>query len=78
MYLQVTGKVLGKLIDLHDEVYVQACSWFQNLKSRFRCQILQHFGPMPKRDENIQVLHVGCKVLATDARMNCVVLCSPL
>ncbi|XP_032885057.1 LON peptidase N-terminal domain and RING finger protein 1 isoform X2 [Amblyraja radiata] len=52
--VKVTGKVLGKLIDLHDEVYVQACNWFQNLKSRFRCQILQHFGPMPKRDENIQ------------------------
>ncbi|XP_078254368.1 LON peptidase N-terminal domain and RING finger protein 1-like [Rhinoraja longicauda] len=52
--VKVTGKVLGKLIDLHEEVYVQACNWFQNLKSRFRSQILQHFGPMPKRDEDIQ------------------------
>ncbi|XP_051887947.1 LON peptidase N-terminal domain and ring finger 1, like [Pristis pectinata] len=52
--VKVTGKELGKLVDLHDEVYLQACNWFQNLKSRFRSQILQHFGPMPEREENIQ------------------------
>lgn len=36
-------------------VYSQACSWFQNLRDRFRSQILQHFGSMPEREENLQV-----------------------
>ncbi|XP_069780702.1 LON peptidase N-terminal domain and RING finger protein 1-like isoform X2 [Narcine bancroftii] len=57
--LKVTGNELGKLVDLHDEVYVQAWNWFQSLKNRFRSQILQHFGPMPERDENIQVESTG-------------------
>ncbi|XP_067891005.1 LON peptidase N-terminal domain and RING finger protein 1-like isoform X2 [Heterodontus francisci] len=52
--VKVAGEELVKLVDLHDEVYAQACKWFQNLKSRFHSQILQHFGPMPERDTNIQ------------------------
>ncbi|XP_067843175.1 LON peptidase N-terminal domain and ring finger 1 isoform X2 [Heptranchias perlo] len=52
--VKVAGEELGKLMDLHDEVYAQACNWFQNLKSRFHSQILQHFGPMPEREANIQ------------------------
>lgn len=43
------------LRQLHDLVYSQACSWFQNLRDRFRSQILQHFGSMPGREENLQV-----------------------
>ncbi|XP_003221629.2 LON peptidase N-terminal domain and RING finger protein 1 [Anolis carolinensis] len=43
-----------KLGELHDFVYSQACSWFQSLRNKFRSQILQHFGPMPEREENIQ------------------------
>ncbi|XP_059845232.1 LON peptidase N-terminal domain and ring finger 1, like isoform X1 [Hypanus sabinus] len=52
--VKVTGEELGELTDLHDKVYVQACNWFQNLKSRFRSQILQHFGSMPEKEEDIQ------------------------
>ena len=46
---------LSKLQELHDSVYEQAHSWFQNLKNRFRNQILQHFGAMPEREPDIQV-----------------------
>ncbi|XP_048451591.1 LON peptidase N-terminal domain and ring finger 1, like [Rhincodon typus] len=52
--VKVTGEELDKLIDLHDEVYAQACKWFQNLKSRFHSQILQHFGPIPERERDLQ------------------------
>uniref|UniRef100_UPI00398F8BB2 LON peptidase N-terminal domain and RING finger protein 1 isoform X2 n=1 Tax=Pristiophorus japonicus TaxID=55135 RepID=UPI00398F8BB2 len=52
--VKVSGEELAKLMDLHDKVYAQACNWFQNLKSRFHSQILQHFGPMPERDADIQ------------------------
>nr|XP_025035729.1 LON peptidase N-terminal domain and RING finger protein 1 [Pelodiscus sinensis] len=45
---------LKKLRGLHDLVYNQACSWFQSLRNKFRSQILQHFGPMPEREENLQ------------------------
>ncbi|KAJ8262324.1 hypothetical protein GJAV_G00165160 [Gymnothorax javanicus] len=50
---------LEKLRELHDQVYKQACSWFQNLKSRFRGQILQHFGPMPAQEVDIQAVPNG-------------------
>lgn len=46
---------LEKLQELHDAVYEQARVWFQNLKIRFHNQILQHFGPMPEREADIQV-----------------------
>nr|XP_033800406.1 LON peptidase N-terminal domain and RING finger protein 1 [Geotrypetes seraphini] len=50
---------LHKLQELHDVVYSQACSWFQNLRNRFRSQILHHFGSMPEKEENIQVTPDG-------------------
>lgn len=46
---------MEKLQVLHDQVYDQARKWFQNLENRFRNQILQHFGPMPEREADIQV-----------------------
>lgn len=49
------GEELEKLQELHDAVYDQAQVWFQNLKVHFHNQILQHFGPMPKREADIQV-----------------------
>lgn len=49
------GSELTTLQELHDDVYEQARVWFQNLKIRFRNQILQHFGPMPEREADIQV-----------------------
>ncbi|XP_061600806.1 LON peptidase N-terminal domain and ring finger 1, like [Cololabis saira] len=50
---------LGKLQELHDAVYEQAQVWFQNLKIRFHNQILQHFGPMPEREADIQATPNG-------------------
>ncbi|XP_073501538.1 LON peptidase N-terminal domain and RING finger protein 1 [Phyllobates terribilis] len=50
---------LQQLGELHDVVYAQACHWFQNLRYRFRSQILHHFGSMPAREDNIQVSPSG-------------------
>ncbi|KAI1887616.1 hypothetical protein AGOR_G00192150 [Albula goreensis] len=50
---------LSKLQELHDQVYEQARTWFHNLKNRFRCQILQHFGPMPEKEADIQATPNG-------------------
>ncbi|KAM6940543.1 LON peptidase N-terminal domain and RING finger protein 1 [Xenentodon cancila] len=53
------GDELEKLQELHDAVYEQAQVWFQNLKIRFHNQILQHFGPMPEREADIQATPNG-------------------
>ncbi|XP_063075475.1 LON peptidase N-terminal domain and ring finger 1, like isoform X2 [Engraulis encrasicolus] len=50
---------LLNLQELHDQLYEQARTWFQNLKTRFRNQILQHFGPMPEREADIQATPNG-------------------
>lgn len=50
---------LARLQELHDAVYEQARVWFQNLKIRFHNQILQHFGPMPEREADIQATPNG-------------------
>ncbi|KAM9819531.1 LON peptidase N-terminal domain and ring finger 1, like isoform X1 [Syngnathus typhle] len=50
---------LESLQELHDAVYNQARVWFQNLKIRFHNQILQHFGPMPEREADIQATPNG-------------------
>lgn len=49
------GDELKRLQKLHDAVYDQARVWFQSLKIHFHNQILQHFGPMPEREADIQV-----------------------
>lgn len=56
---QVDEEELQQLRELHDAVYTQARRWFQNLRYRFRSQILHHFGSMPEREENIQVAPSG-------------------
>ncbi|XP_008844300.1 LON peptidase N-terminal domain and RING finger protein 1, partial [Nannospalax galili] len=53
------GDEIQSLRELHDLVYSQACNWFQNLRDRFRSQILQHFGSMPEREENLQATPNG-------------------
>ncbi|XP_047655858.1 LON peptidase N-terminal domain and ring finger 1, like isoform X1 [Tachysurus fulvidraco] len=56
-YLQdqrVEGKEELQLQDLYDQVYNQAGVWFHSLENRFRNQILQHFGPMPEKEMDIQ------------------------
>ncbi|KAM3864958.1 LON peptidase N-terminal domain and RING finger protein 1 [Diretmus argenteus] len=50
---------LLRLQELHDAVYEQARIWFQNLKIRFHNQILQHFGPMPEIEADIQATPNG-------------------
>ncbi|KAM7419258.1 hypothetical protein PAMA_016393 [Pampus argenteus] len=50
---------LERLQQLHDAVYEQARVWFQDLKIRFHNQILQHFGPMPEREADIQATPNG-------------------
>ncbi|XP_023274285.1 LON peptidase N-terminal domain and RING finger protein 1 [Seriola lalandi dorsalis] len=50
---------LERLQELHDAVYEQARVWFQNLKIRFHNQILQHFGPMPEQEADIQATPNG-------------------
>ncbi|KAG7257266.1 hypothetical protein CRUP_011581 [Coryphaenoides rupestris] len=49
------GEEQARLQRLHDAVYDQAVRWFQNLSLRFHNQILQHFGPMPAREPDIQL-----------------------
>ncbi|XP_062379595.1 LON peptidase N-terminal domain and ring finger 1, like isoform X2 [Sardina pilchardus] len=78
------GEELLKLQELHDQVYEQACTWFQNLKTRFRNQILQHFGPMPEREADIQATPNGpaccwwlLAVLPVDPRYQLSVLSMP-
>ncbi|XP_075716126.1 LON peptidase N-terminal domain and RING finger protein 1 [Rhinoderma darwinii] len=56
---QVGEEELQQLRELHDAVYTQACRWFQNLRYRFRSQILHHFGSMPGREDNIQIAPSG-------------------
>ncbi|KAM4048843.1 LON peptidase N-terminal domain and RING finger protein 1 [Anomaloglossus baeobatrachus] len=56
---QVEEEELQQLAELHDAVYTQACDWFQNLRYRFRSQILHHFGSMPEREDNIQISPSG-------------------
>uniref|UniRef100_A0A673M0Q6 LON peptidase N-terminal domain and ring finger 1, like n=1 Tax=Sinocyclocheilus rhinocerous TaxID=307959 RepID=A0A673M0Q6_9TELE len=58
-YLEDMKEDLEKLQVLHDQVYDQARKWFQNLENRFRNQILQHFGPMPMREADIQATPNG-------------------
>ncbi|XP_058245723.1 LON peptidase N-terminal domain and ring finger 1, like isoform X2 [Hemibagrus wyckioides] len=56
-YLQdqrVEGKEELQLQDLYDQVYNHASVWFHSLENRFRNQILQHFGPMPEKEMDIQ------------------------
>lgn len=50
---------LAQLQQLHDAVYDQAVSWFQNLSLRFHNQILQHFGAMPAAEPDIQATADG-------------------
>ncbi|XP_072537352.1 LON peptidase N-terminal domain and RING finger protein 1 [Salminus brasiliensis] len=50
---------LDRLQDLYDQVYNQAKVWFHTLENRFRNQILQHFGPMPEREADIQATPNG-------------------
>ncbi|XP_007883556.2 LON peptidase N-terminal domain and RING finger protein 2 [Callorhinchus milii] len=51
---KVEGEEYNELVQLHDSVYDQALTWFNSLKDNMRTQILNHFGPMPKKEPSPQ------------------------
>ncbi|XP_067903224.1 LON peptidase N-terminal domain and RING finger protein 3-like [Heterodontus francisci] len=51
---KVEGENYAELVRLHDLVYDQAYMWFSSLKQILKTRILSHFGPMPKKDADIQ------------------------
>lgn len=53
--LKVQGDDCAELVGLHNCVYEQAISWFHSLKPSLKNRILNHFGPMPEKDEDPQV-----------------------
>ncbi|XP_049977880.1 LON peptidase N-terminal domain and RING finger protein 3 [Alexandromys fortis] len=52
---KVEGEDRAELMGLHNCVYEQASSWFHSLKTSLKNRILNHFGPMPEKDEDPQV-----------------------
>lgn len=52
---KVQGDDCAELVGLHNCVYEQASSWFHSLKTSLKNRILNHFGPMPQKDEDPQV-----------------------
>lgn len=56
MYLQVEGIAERELHSLHDAVYDQALVWVNSLKAEQKQRIEGHFGPMPNKDPELQVL----------------------
>ncbi|XP_051034382.1 LON peptidase N-terminal domain and RING finger protein 3 isoform X1 [Phodopus roborovskii] len=52
---KVQGEDCAELMGLHNCVYEQASSWFHSLKTSLKTRILNHFGPMPEKDEDPQV-----------------------
>lgn len=55
MYLQVEGIAERELQSLHDAVYDQALVWVDSLKAEQKQRIEGHFGPMPRKDSELQV-----------------------
>lgn len=52
---KVQGDDCAELVGLHNCVYEQASSWFHSLRPSLKNRILNHFGPMPEKDEDPQV-----------------------
>ncbi|GCB67461.1 LON peptidase N-terminal domain and RING finger protein 3-like isoform X1 [Scyliorhinus torazame] len=51
---KVEGEDYAELVRLHDLVYHQAYMWFGSLEQILKTRILSHFGPMPRKDTDIQ------------------------
>ncbi|XP_041051006.1 LON peptidase N-terminal domain and RING finger protein 3-like [Carcharodon carcharias] len=51
---KVEGEDYAELVRLHNLVYDQAYMWFSSLKQILKTRILSHFGPMPRKDTDIQ------------------------
>lgn len=60
---QVEGVAERELRSLHDTVYDQALVWVNSLKSEQKQRIEGHFGPMPRKDTEIQV---GCFLMVSN------------
>ncbi|XP_069749584.1 LON peptidase N-terminal domain and RING finger protein 3-like isoform X2 [Narcine bancroftii] len=56
---KVEGESYTELIKLHDLVYDQAYKWFSSLKQGLKTRILSHFGPIPRKDADIQATPDG-------------------
>ncbi|MEQ2266196.1 LON peptidase N-terminal domain and RING finger protein 3, partial [Xenotaenia resolanae] len=50
----VEGLAERELQSLHDAVYDQALVWVNSLKAEQKQRIEGHFGPMPKKDPELQ------------------------
>ncbi|XP_069747120.1 LON peptidase N-terminal domain and RING finger protein 2-like isoform X2 [Narcine bancroftii] len=48
---QVEGEEYNELVSLSNSVYGQAVIWFKSLKDGMRTQIVNHFGPMPGKEQ---------------------------
>lgn len=53
---KVEGPEYEELVRLHDSVYDQAVAWFTSLKDNMKVQILNHFGSMPGKEPEPQVI----------------------
>ncbi|XP_063809451.1 LON peptidase N-terminal domain and RING finger protein 2 [Pseudophryne corroboree] len=51
---KVEGQEYEELLLLHNSVYDQALAWFTSLKDNLKTQILNHFGPMPSKESDLQ------------------------
>ncbi|XP_021166241.2 LON peptidase N-terminal domain and RING finger protein 3 isoform X1 [Fundulus heteroclitus] len=52
--VKVEGRAERELQSLHDAVYDQALVWVNSLKAEQKQRIEGHFGPMPKKDPELQ------------------------
>ncbi|XP_055499981.1 LON peptidase N-terminal domain and RING finger protein 3-like isoform X2 [Leucoraja erinacea] len=52
--VKVAGEPYTELLSLHNLVYDQAFKWFSSLKQGLKSRILSHFGPIPRKDSDIQ------------------------
>ncbi|KAG9346779.1 hypothetical protein JZ751_007097 [Albula glossodonta] len=64
---KVEGQELEMLKRLHDSVYQQAREWYHHLSGRIQDQISRQYGPMPDREENIQVSDVQVSPLVSSS-----------
>ena len=53
--LQVEGPELDLLQGLHDDVYQEALEWYQGIDEHIRERINAQYGPMPEKEDTIQV-----------------------
>lgn len=56
---KVEGPEYEELVRLHDSVYDQAVAWFTSLKDNMKVQILNHFGSMPGKEPEPQVIKLS-------------------